>query len=232
MTKEQTRRAELPHANLALLKLTEDASAIAELQRVCADAQLSPHEVRAFLNRCARIRRRLIEAAPLMPVRESMRHDDPALLRRRRPSFLTNRYLRMADKWAGVRRRGRKPRYSLDVLPFDRVNLALVDPDLRVDEEPIPSARAAAAFRALAARPIATASPDVPAHHAAMQVRILLEEFDIRFTRYASESNRSTTKRAFAARVLRAVLGPLSPEDVAPLLKSTDEARKAPELAP
>lgn len=89
--------------------------------------------------------------------------------------------------------------------PIDVVSLALIDPGLRVWEEPAKSQRVASAFRQLEQQPRSrTSNPQWPEIMAAKGLRRLFDTYHIPFTDYDS---RDTSTRGKAARALAAILG-------------------------
>lgn len=102
-----------------------------------------------------------------------------------------------------------KPRHNITpplLRPYDVVSLALIDPDLRVWEEPAKSQRVAAAFKQLEQQPRSkTSNPQWPENMAANALKRLFSAYRIPFTDF--DDSRGTGARGKAATVLAAILG-------------------------
>lgn len=153
----------------------------ATLRAVCPDAD--------FVAGCWKIRRRYIRNLSDLPSR--------------RPSAETRHYRDL--------RRAYQPKPNIKaeppkLRPIDVVNLALIDPELRVWDEPEKSQRAADAFKQLEQRPRSpTSSPQWPEIMAAKALKWLFEAHGLPFTDYLSRDHDNS--RGKAAMALAVIVG-------------------------
>lgn len=120
-----------------------------------------------------------------------------------RPSLDTKRYRALRRAFT----QGWKPDRRPPLRSIDTAKLALIDPSLRVRDEPARSSRAAAAFRTLEQMDRPKRYPDFAVIVTAQRVRRLFEKHDLPFTDYDSVHG----TRGAAARVLGVILPPPSP---------------------
>jgi hypothetical protein len=144
------------------------------LRAICTDER--------FIVECQKIKRRYLRDLEQLPSRRPS--DDAKHYRTLRRAFQP------------------KPRHNITppaLRPFDVVSLALIDPDLRVWEEPAKSQRAAAAFRLLEQQPRSrTSAPQWPEIMAAKALKRLFEAHGLPFTDYASSDHNRRGKAALA----------------------------------